>query len=194
MRQAKVERVTRETDIKLVLNLDGRGEFKGTTTIGFMDHMMELLAKHSGFDIEVSAKGDTDVDYHHLIEDLGIVFGLAFKEALGDKMGIRRYGHSAVPMDEALVVTALDISGRSGYYLRSTVDIFKIAVFNIPLVDIEEFFKAFTRSADVTLHLRILEGMNYHHIIEAAFKSFALSLKEAVRVENTDIPSTKGVL
>lgn len=194
MRQAKVERVTRETDIRLVLNLDGRGEFRGTTTIGFMDHMMELLAKHSRFDIEVSAKGDTDVDYHHLIEDLGIVFGLAFKDAIGDKRGIRRYGHSAVPMDEALVVTALDISGRSGYYLRSTIDVFKIAVFNIPFVDIEEFFKAFTRSADVTLHIRILDGMNYHHIIEATFKSFALSLKEAVSVESGDIPSTKGVL
>ncbi|MGB9667325.1 MAG: imidazoleglycerol-phosphate dehydratase HisB [Thermosulfidibacteraceae bacterium] len=194
MRAAKISRVTKETDVEISLVLDGSGKFLGTTGIGFMDHMMELLAKHSQFDIDVRAKGDTQVDYHHLIEDLGIVFGIAFKEALGDKRGIRRYGHSIIPMDEALVFTAIDISGRSGYYMKSSIDTLKMAVSGIPFADLEEFFKAFTRSADVTLHIRILEGVNVHHIVEAMFKSFAVSLLEATGIVREDIPSSKGVI
>lgn len=192
MRVAKVARATRETDIEVEINLDGSGIFEGTTGIGFFDHMLETFAKYSMFDLRVKATGDIHVDFHHLIEDVGIVIGLAFKEALGDKKGIKRYGHAVMPMDEALVFCSVDVSGRGYYFLRSIKDLTSVMVSGIPFSDFEEFLKAFARNADITLHIRILEGNNSHHIIEATFKSLAASLLEATSIVRSDIPSTKG--
>ena len=195
MRIAQVKRKTAETDIALSLNLDGKGESKIDTGVGFFDHMLTLFAKHGGFDLEVNCKGDLAVDSHHTVEDVGICLGDAFKQALGDKMGITRYGSIILPMDEALIVTAADISGRA--LLRYNLMIPAAAVGNFDTELTREFFEAFVRRAEITLHINQLDGYNSHHIIEGAFKSFARTLKQAVAIDekNKDsLPSTKGVL
>lgn len=195
MRGSKITRKTAETDITLSLCLDGSGREKIDTGCGFLDHMLTLFARHARYDLEVVCKGDVEVDYHHTVEDVGICLGRAFLEALGDKRGIRRYGDKIIPMDEALIVAAVDLSGRD--HLGYAVDIpsYRVGDFDTELC--EEFFKAFTREAKMTLHLRQLAGTNSHHIIEGAFKAFARALREATEIlpESSDeIPSTKGVL
>ena len=195
MRTANIIRKTAETDITLRLNLDGSGKSQITTGCGFLDHMLTLFAKHGRFDLEVSCKGDTWVDDHHTVEDVGIALGDAFREALGDKRGIRRYGDRILPMDESLILTAVDLSGRSylGYALQIPTQ--KVGSFDTELV--EEFFLGFTRCARMNLHIRQLAGTNSHHIIEGTFKSLGQSLKEAVSIDPAyaeEIPSTKGVL
>ncbi|MBQ8503925.1 MAG: imidazoleglycerol-phosphate dehydratase HisB [Clostridia bacterium] len=195
MRTAEILRKTAETDISLKLNIDGKGESTVNTGCGFLDHMLTLFAKHGRFDLDITCKGDTQVDFHHTAEDIGIVLGQAFKEALGDKKGITRYGSMILPMDEALILSAVDISGRSclGYDLAIPTE--KVGVFDTELV--EEFFLGFVRNAQVTLHIRQMSGTNSHHIIEGAFKSVARSMKEAVKIDadfSDEIMSTKGVL
>ncbi len=195
MRIAKINRTTAETDIKLTLNLDGEGKGTIDTGCGFLDHMLTLFASHGRFDLDVSCKGDVNVDYHHSVEDIGICLGQALKDALGDCKGIKRYGNMLLPMDETLVLCALDVSGRA--YLAYGLDIpnEKIGDFDSELV--EEFFLGFTRHAGVTLHLKQLDGRNSHHIAEGAFKAFARALRMASEIDaavaNSD-PSTKGVL
>ena len=195
MRTAKIERNTAETQIALELNLDGTGSSTVATGCGFLDHMLTLFAKHSRFDLSVSCKGDTYVDDHHTVEDIGIALGQAFSQAVGEKRGINRYGSMTLPMDEALILTAVDLSGRCylGYDLQIPMQ--KVGSFDTELV--EEFFLGFVRNAAVTLHIRQLAGTNSHHIIEGAFKSVARSLRQAVQVDPAcadEIPSTKGVL
>ncbi|MGM9681165.1 MAG: imidazoleglycerol-phosphate dehydratase HisB [Eubacteriales bacterium] len=195
MRESTVNRKTAETDISLRLNLDGSGEYKIDTGVGFFNHMLELFTRHGDFDLTLSCKGDTWVDAHHTVEDVGICLGKAFSEALGDKKGINRYGFFVLPMDESLILTAVDFSGRSylGYDLNLTRD--KVGDFDTELV--EEFLLAFTREAGINLHIRQLAGSNTHHIIEGGFKCLARSLKMAVSIDekNSDkIPSTKGIL
>ncbi len=193
MRTSAIKRTTAETDISLELNLDGAGESLIDTGCGFLNHMLTLFAKHSKFDLTVKCKGDTDVDYHHTVEDIGIALGSAVAEALGEKRGINRYADTTLPMDEALILTAVDISGRGylGYDLKIPTE--KVGDFDTELV--EEFFLGFVRNAGVTLHIRQLSGSNSHHIIEGAFKSVARSLRKAAELDGTDdIPSTKGVL
>lgn len=195
MRTSSIARKTGETDITLTLNLDGTGKSRIDTGCGFLDHMLTLFAKHGRFDLTVSCKGDTNVDYHHTTEDIGIVLGTAFAEALGDKKGIRRYGDITLPMDEALILAATDLSGRAylGYQLPIPTE--KVGDFDTQLV--EEFFLAFVRTAQCNLHLRELAGTNSHHIIEGAFKAAARALRAAVAIDPEcagEIPSTKGVL
>ena len=195
MRNATINRKTAETDIALKLNLDGKGTSSVNSGCGFLDHMLTLFAKHGRFDLAVCCKGDTFVDDHHTAEDIGIALGQAFAEALGEKRGITRYGDTLLPMDEALILTAVDISGRSylGYELQIPTE--KVGTFDTELV--EEFWLAFTRSSGITLHIRQLSGRNSHHIIEGAFKSVARSLRAAVAIDrdySDEIPSTKGVL
>lgn len=195
MRRAEKKRKTTETDISLTLALDGRGESEIDTGCGFLDHMLTLFAKHGRFDLQIGCKGDVNVDYHHTVEDIGIALGQAFAEAIGDKKGIHRYGNSILPMDEALILTALDFSGRAylGYELHIPTE--KVGDFDTELV--EEFWLGFVRSAACTLHIRSLAGSNSHHMIEGAFKSAARSIKEAVHIDpafSDDVPSTKGVL
>lgn len=195
MRTAQIIRNTAETKIRLKLNLDGTGKSEIDTGIGFLDHMLTLFAKHGRFDLSVYCDGDTKVDDHHSTEDIGICLGLAFKEALGDKKGICRYGDTILPMDEALILSAVDISGRSflGYGLEIPTQ--KVGTFDTELV--EEFMIAFTANAGLDLHLRQLSGKNSHHIIEGAFKSAARSLRKAVSIDPDmadEIPSTKGLL
>ena len=195
MRTSAKIRKTAETDITLYLNLDGTGKNKIDTGCGFLDHMLTLFASHGRFDLEVNCKGDTYVDYHHTVEDIGIVLGEAFFEALGDKRGIHRYGDMMLPMDESLIVSAVDFSGRE--YLGYALDIPtpKVGDFDTELV--EEFFFGFVRKAQCALHIRQLAGKNSHHIIEGTFKSVARSLRQAVSIDEefkNEIPSTKGVL
>ena len=195
MRIAEISRKTAETDIKLNLNLDGKGNSIIKTGCGFFDHMLTLFAKHGRFDLTVECEGDTYVDYHHTVEDIGIVLGKAFNQALGEKRGIVRYGNFILPMDESLIMTAVDISGRAylGYALNIPTQ--KVGDFDTELV--EEFFVAFCHNAGLNLHIRQLAGSNSHHIIEGTFKSVARSLKAAVSVDEAfrdEIPSTKGVL
>lgn len=195
MRTAEVVRKTAETDIKLTLNLDGKGESRIDTGCGFLDHMLTLFAKHGSFDLTVSCKGDTEVDYHHTVEDVAICLGDAFKKALSDMKGINRYGNMILPMDETLILTAVDISGRS--MLRYNLDIPNLRVGDFDTELTEEFFLGFVRHADVTLHIVQFDGTNSHHIIEGTFKSLARTMKQAVAIDskNADsIPSTKGVL
>ena len=195
MRNAAITRKTAETDVTLTLNLDGSGEASVSTGVGFLDHMLTLFAKHSRFDLDLSCRGDTGVDDHHSTEDVGIALGSALAEALGDKRGVTRYGSMLLPMDEALVLTAVDLSGRSMLRFGLELPAQKVGAFDTELV--EEFFLAFTRSAGVTLHLRQLDGSNTHHIIEAAFKGFGRALRQAVAVDPAaadEIPSTKGIL
>ena len=195
MRTAEINRVTAETDIRLTLDLDGRGSSDIDTGVGFLDHMLTLLARHGRMDLSVAAHGDNYVDDHHTVEDVGIALGQAFAEALGDKRGICRYGECTLPMDESLILTAVDISGRSylGYCLDIPTE--KVGTFDTELV--EEFWLGFVRNAGVTLHIRQLAGSNSHHIIEGAFKSAARSLRQAVAIDReyaAEIPSTKGLL
>ena len=193
MRTAEINRKTAETDIMLTLNLDGTGKSTVKTGVGFLDHMLTLFAAHGKFDLNVTCKGDTYVDDHHSAEDIGICLGMAFQQALGDKRGITRYGSFLLPMDEALIQTAVDISGRSylGYGLEIPME--KIGSFDTELV--EEFWLAFVRQCPMSLHIRQLAGKNSHHIVEGCFKSVARSLRIAVKSDGTDeIPSTKGVL
>ncbi len=195
MRVAEINRKTKETDIKLKLNLDGKGESAINTGCGFFDHMLDLFARHGRFDLEVYCNGDINVDYHHTVEDVGIVLGQAFKKALGDMKGIIRYGSTILPMDESLILTALDISGRS--YLKLDLPIRASKIGDFPVELVEEFFLAFVRHAGLTLHVQKLAGTNAHHIVEGAFKSFARSMKQAVKIDSDfadEIPSTKGVL
>lgn len=195
MRKAEIKRKTAETDIKLSLCLDGRGNSSVSTGCGFLDHMLTLFARHGHFDLSVECKGDTYVDYHHTVEDIGICLGKAFSEALGDKRGIVRYGDIMLPMDEALILSAVDISGRGESYYALEIPTEKVGDFDSELC--EEFFRAFARDAGVTLHIRQLAGKNSHHIIEGAFKALARSLGKAVAIDPAfanEIPSTKGSL
>ena len=195
MRIAEIKRSTAETDIWLKLNLDGKGVSTISTGCGFLDHMLTLFSKHGRFDLELTCKGDTYVDDHHTVEDVGIALGQAFSQALGDKKGICRYGDTTLAMDESLILTAVDISGRAclGYALKIPTQ--KVGTFDTELT--EEFFLGFVRNANLTLHIRQLAGSNSHHIIEGAFKSFGRSMKKAVAIDTAfanEIPSTKGVL
>lgn len=195
MRISEIKRKTKETDISLKLNLDGTGKSAIDTGCGFFDHMLTLFAKHGRFDLMVSCIGDTNVDDHHTVEDIGIALGEAFNKALGDKAGITRYGNTILPMDEALILSAIDLSGRA--YLGYGLDIksYKVGSFDTELV--REFFIAFTSNAKLNLHVKQLSGWSSHHIIEGAFKSVARSLKDAVKIDESlsgEIPSTKGVL
>lgn len=195
MRQAQISRKTNETDIKLALNLDGNGIAKIDTGCGFLNHMLELFAKHARYDLEISCKGDINVDFHHTTEDVAIVLGKAFNEALGDKKGICRYGDIILPMDEALILCAVDISGRGESYYDLKIPSYKVGDFDTELV--EEFLRAFARDAGVTLHTKQLSGANSHHIIEGAFKALARALSKATEINEkykNEVPSTKGVL
>ena len=194
MRSSEIIRTTKETDIKLFLSLS-KGENIIDTGCGFLDHMLTLFARHGDFTLNVSCKGDTQVDYHHTAEDIAICLGDAFKQALGDMKGITRYGSFILPMDESLILTAVDISGRSGLYYDLAIPTEKVGDFDTELT--QEFFEAFVRHAGVTLHIKQLAGTNSHHIIEGTFKSFARTMKQAVSIDENNkdaIPSTKGVL
>jgi imidazoleglycerol-phosphate dehydratase len=195
MRTATIARKTSETYITLSLTLDGTGKADARTGVGFLDHMLTLFARHGRFDLSVTCQGDNQVDDHHSVEDIAIALGQALAQALGDKRGIVRYGNMLLPMDEALVLCAVDISGRSCLRYGLTVPAQKVGTFDTELV--EEFFTALTRAAGITLHLRQLDGTNTHHIIEAAFKGFGRALGQAVSIDPAaanEIPSTKGVL
>ncbi len=195
MRIATISRNTAETKINIELNLDGKGESRIESGCGFLDHMLTLLASHGRFDLAVACKGDTQVDDHHTVEDIGIALGEAFAAALGDKKGITRYGSVTIPMDETLILAAIDLSGRAGFYSTLNIPAEKVGSFDTELV--EEFFLGFTRAAACTLHVQQLAGRNSHHIIEGTFKAFARALRAAVAVDAAfanEIPSTKGVL
>ena len=195
MRESIIERKTNETDISVKLNLDGTGKYKNDTKIGFLNHMLDLFTKHGRFDMEVICNGDIDVDYHHSVEDIGIVIGKCFADILGDVRGINRYGNFYMPMDEALTLVAIDICGRS--YLKFDVDIptQKVGSFDTELV--KEFFLGFTRGIEATIHIKTFYGENSHHIIESVFKGFARAIAQAVEIDEKfkdEILSTKGVL
>lgn len=195
MRTAEIVRKTAETDIKLSLNLDGSGKSNIDSGVGFLDHMLTLFAKHSRIDLDVVCKGDTYVDDHHTVEDIGIALGEAFDKAIGDKRGILRYGSSYLPMDETLMLCALDFSGRG--YLSCKLSLLAQKVGNFDTELVEEFFRAFASNAKITLHLKTLDGTNTHHIIEAAFKACGRAVRQAKSFDTEfmdDIPSTKGVL
>ena len=195
MRTSEISRNTAETKIALKLNLDGTGKANIDTGVGFLNHMLTLFAAHGKFDLTVKCAGDVEVDDHHSVEDIGIVLGTAIAQALGDKRGIRRYGSMLLPMDEALVLCAVDLSGRSCLRLTADIPSEKIGTFDTELV--EDFFLAVTRSAGMTLHIRQMDGTNSHHIVEAMFKAFGRALREAVSIDESlggEIPSTKGVL
>ncbi len=195
MRVSNIERKTGETEIKLSLSLDGSGRYSLASGIGFLNHMLALFARHGSFDLTLSCKGDLDVDCHHSAEDIGICLGEALREALGDKIGIRRYGDRILPMDEALILVAIDLSGRG--YLGYEVELPSARVGEFDTELVEEFLSAFSRSAGVTLHVRQLAGRNTHHIIECIFKCLARALRDAVEIDPRNrgaLPSTKGVL
>lgn len=195
MRTAQITRTTKETDIRLTLNLDGTGKSEIHSGVGFLDHMLTLFAKHGRFDLDLTCNGDTEVDDHHSVEDIGIALGQAFEQALGDKRGIVRYGSFILPMDETLILSAVDISGRSYLNYDLHIPTQKVGTFDTELT--EEFFLGFVRNANLTLHLKQLEGKNSHHIIEGTFKSFGRTMKQAVAIDENfrdEIPSTKGVL
>ena len=195
MREAKIERKTAETDISLSLNLDGKGVSQIDTGCGFLDHMLTLFSKHGRIDLTVKCVGDTNVDYHHTTEDIGICLGQAIKNALDDKKGIVRYGDIILPMDEALILCAVDISGRGGLYYSLDIPSDRVGDFDTELT--QEFFIAVAREAGITLHLKQLAGVNSHHIIEGVFKAFARVMKQAVAIDpqfKDEIPSTKGVI
>ena len=195
MRTADIARKTAETDIVLVVNLDGTGSGEIQTGCGFLDHMLTLFARHGRFDLTIRCTGDTEVDDHHTTEDIAICLGQAFRQALGDKRGIRRYADAALPMDEALILAAVDISGRGGAYLALPIPAQKVGTFDTELC--AEFWYAFAREAGITLHIRELAGQNSHHIIEGAFKAVARCLRAAVSIDPAcadEIPSSPGVL
>lgn len=195
MRTSAIERNTLETQIALTLNLDGTGIADVKTGCGFLDHMLTLFARHGDFDLTVKCQGDTEVDYHHTVEDIGIALGQAFDQALGEKRGVRRYASLCLPMDEALILCAVDLSGRGGYYEELAIPTEKIGSFDTQLV--YEFMWAFAANARLTLHLRKLAGRNSHHIVEGAFKALGRALREAAETDprfRDEIPSTKGML
>lgn len=192
MRVAEKTRSTKETEISVRLDLDGSGKVDVSTGLPFFDHMIEQLGRHGGFDLSLSAKGDLEVDAHHTVEDCGIVLGAALAEALGDKAGVRRFASYLLPLDEALIQVALDLSGRPYLVYEVETSPERIGTFDPQLA--EEFFRAFVTSANITLHLRTLSGRNGHHVLEASFKGVARALRDAVRVEGGGIPSTKEVL
>ena len=195
MRTSEIKRKTNETDIELYLNLDGNGTSNIDTGCGFLNHMLTLFARHARYDLNVKCVGDTDVDYHHTVEDIAIVLGKAFSQALGDKKGIYRYGDIILPMDEALILCAVDISGRGESYYDLKIPAYKVGDFDTELT--EEFLRAFARDASVTLHTKQLAGVNSHHIIEGAFKALARALAKATAIDENyknEVPSTKGVL
>lgn len=195
MRQSEISRKTGETDVQVRLDLDGTGEYAIDTGVGFLNHMLELFARHGRFNLQVTCKGDTWVDDHHSTEDIGIALGQAFDKALGDRKGITRYGSMLLPMDESLIESAVDISGRGMLVYGLDIPTEKVGTFDTELV--EDFFQAFAQNARCTLHIRQLAGRNSHHIIEGAFKSVARSLRAAVKIDPDtagEIPSTKGVL
>lgn len=195
MRQSEISRKTGETDVKILLDLDGTGEYAIDTGVGFLNHMLELFARHGRFNLQVTCKGDTWVDDHHSTEDIGIALGQAFDQALGDRKGITRYGSMLLPMDESLIESAVDISGRGMLAYGLDIPTEKVGTFDTELV--EDFFQAFAQNARCTLHIRQLAGRNSHHIIEGTFKSVARSLRAAVKIDPDtagEIPSTKGVL
>lgn len=193
-RTATIHRKTKETEIALTVNIDGKGNSHITTGIGFLDHMLDILTKHSLFDLELKAVGDRIVDDHHTVEDVGICLGQGMKEALGDKKGIQRFSNSSVPMQETLASIALDISGRPALVYHVTFHAGKIGNFDAELI--EEFLKAFSTNAGINLHINVPYGSNTHHIAEAIFKGLARALRDAVRIDERvkDIPSTKGIL
>ena len=195
MREVQILRKTNETNIRLSLNLDGTGESNINSGVGFLDHMLTLFARHGRFDLHLSCDGDTYVDDHHTVEDIGIALGQAFTQALGDKRGIIRYGSCILPMDETLILCAVDISGRSYLNFDLHIPTQKVGTFDTELA--EEFFLGFVRNANLTLHVKQLEGKNSHHIIEGTFKAFGRTMKQAVAIDDQfkdEIPSTKGVL
>ncbi len=195
MRTAEINRKTAETDISLKLNLDGSGKAEVATGCGFLDHMLTLFARHSRMDLAVTCRGDVEVDDHHTVEDIGICLGQALAEALGEKRGICRYGDTILPMDEALILSAVDLSGRSFLVYDMNIPSQKVGTFDTELG--QEFWLAFVRTANCTLHIKQLAGGNSHHILEGAFKSVARSLRQAVSIDPAlagEIPSTKGVL
>jgi imidazoleglycerol-phosphate dehydratase len=191
-RSSQQHRVTKETTIELALEVDGAGTASASTGIPFFDHMLEQLGKHAGFDLRIDATGDLEVDLHHTVEDVGIVLGAAFKESLGDKAGVRRFADSLVPLDEAVVQVALDLSGRPFLVYEVDPVVEWIGTFDPQLA--EEFWRAFAFAAGITLHVRSLAGKNGHHVIEASFKGVARALRDAVKIEGTGVPSTKGSL
>jgi imidazoleglycerol-phosphate dehydratase len=193
-RQATIERVTKETQIKLSLEIDGTGEAKICTSVSFLDHMLDLFARHGLFNLQVDAKGDIDIDFHHTVEDIGIVLGQALKEALGDKKGIRRYGQATVPMDETLASVAVDISGRPYLVYHVSLPKVKIGEFDVELV--REFFQAVVNNLGVNIHVNAMYGDNVHHIVEACFKAFARAMDQATQVDPRieGVMSTKGKL
>ena len=191
-RSSTQHRETKETKIDLALDVDGSGDASASTGIPFFDHMLEQLGKHGGWDLRIEAEGDLEIDTHHTIEDVGIVLGTAFKEAIGDKAGVRRFADAVVPLDEALVQVALDFSGRPFLVYEVDPKSEWIGTFDPQLA--EEFWRAFAFAAGITLHMRSVSGKNGHHVIEASFKGVARSLRDAVKIEGTDVPSTKGAL
>lgn len=195
MRRAEIKRTTNETDIYLELNIDGSGKSDIDTGCGFLDHMLTLFARHGRFDLTVKCNGDTYVDYHHTTEDIAICLGKAFSDALGDKKGVVRYGNIVLPMDESLILSAVDLSGRGGFYGELGIPTQKVGDFDTELCG--EFFIALANNGGMTLHIRKITGANSHHIIEGAFKASARALKEAVSLDEkflNEIPSTKGLL
>lgn len=195
MRTAQIERNTNETQIRLTLNVDGRGQYQVDTGCGFLNHMLELFARHGSFDLEVTCQGDTQVDDHHTVEDIGIALGKAFAQALGDLRGVYRYGNFLLPMDEALVLCAVDLSGRGYLSWQMELPTEKVGTFDTELA--EEFWIAFSRNCGATLHFQQMAGRNSHHILEAAFKGMGRALRQAVAIEpgrENEIPSTKGIL
>jgi len=193
-RTAVVKRKTSETEIEMDLNLDGEGKYDLSTNIPFLDHMLAQLAKHGLFDLKIKAKGDVEIDFHHTVEDVGIVVGEAFKKALKDKKGIRRFGSAYTPLDEALALVVVDIAGRPYFVYDVDLPKEKVGEFDVELV--EDFFQAFANNCGATLHVRMISGNNLHHIVEAIFKAFAKAMDQGTRIDKRikDIPSTKGVL
>ncbi len=193
-RKAQVTRHTKETDISLEVTLDGSGSCSANTGVGFLDHMLDLFAKHGSFDLEIKAKGDLETGAHHTVEDIGIVLGQAFNDALDDRSGIKRYGSAEIPMDEAIALTTIDISGRPLCSFEADLPDVSIAGFGTELT--EEFYRAFANNAKITLHVKVLKGKNAHHMVEATFKSFARALSAAVSIDPNEsgVPSTKGYI
>lgn len=196
-RKAAIERVTKETQIKLSLDVDGTGEAKVCTSVPFLDHMLDLFARHGFFNLQVDATGDIDIDFHHTVEDIGIVLGQALKESLGDKKGVRRYGQATVPMDETLASVTVDISGRPYLVYHVSLPKVKIGEFDVELV--REFFQAVVNNLGATIHLNVMYGDNVHHIVEACFKAFARAMDQATQATQVDsriqgVMSTKGKL
>jgi imidazoleglycerol-phosphate dehydratase len=193
-RKAKIVRKTKETEISVVLNIDGKGQYDINTPVPFLNHMLELFSRHGLFELVIKAAGDTDVDFHHTVEDIGICLGRAFEKGLGDKKGIRRYGHASIPMDETLAQVSIDLSGRPHLTFRAQLAAGKVGEFDLELA--EEFFRALANHLKATLHINLIHGENQHHSLEAIFKATARALDQACSFDprNTGVPSTKGAL